>query len=181
MHSSKAATCAIATCLASLGSPTHATMQNASRNVLPLSIELTDVEIRLDRETGGGCTSRCVRYQVIVRGDGSVIYEDLALPPVPIRERIVSADEVVALVNEFVRARFFESPDRYIGRSFYVRDRDQLLLRGMAGADGPSWDLRLRLGQAVKSVHLYLDYPDDLARLRDRVDRLGGPEAWNGK
>ncbi|MGH9145127.1 MAG: DUF6438 domain-containing protein [Vicinamibacterales bacterium] len=139
---------------------------------------MSELEIQLDRDTGGGCLGRCVHYRVTIRGDGTVIYEDLANPRVARRQRVVTADDVLGLVNEFVRARFFDASDRYVRERFYVRQGDQLVLRGMAGADGPSWDLSLRMGRLAKSVHLYLGYPEYLAKLRDRVDHLGGPQAW---
>ena len=85
----------------------------------------------------------------------------------------------MALTNEFLAARFLEVPERFDGRSFYVLQGQQLLLRGTFGADGPEWDLSLRLGQLEKSVHLYADYPDALGRLRDRVDQIGGPRNWS--
>jgi hypothetical protein len=145
---------------------------------LPTTLELTDVEVGLVRTTSGGCPGRCIHYRVTIRGNGAVTYEDLAQPPVPPRKRSVSVEEVVALLNEFVGARFFEGPERYVGRSAYVHRDGRLLLRGRIGADGPAWDLSLRLGGMSKAVHLYLDYPDYLGTLRDRVDRIGGPQAW---
>jgi hypothetical protein len=167
-----------------VGQMLSATMQDPPQRPdrLPASIALSEVEIRLDRDTGGGCSGRCIRYRITVRGDGTVTYEDLALPPLPSRGRTVPVDDVVTLVNEFLRASFFDASDRYAGKSFYVREGNDLLLHGMSGgSDWPSWDLRLRVGQAVKSVHLYFDYPDDLGRLRDRVERLGGPQVWIAK
>jgi len=153
----------------------------ASRLTLPVSLELKDIEIVLVRETGGGCIGRCVHYRVTIRGDGAVTYEDFAQPPVLPRAHAVPVDDVVALMNEFVEARFFEIPDRYVGKSFYTRQDERLLLRGTAAADGPSWDLSIRLGGLVKAVHLYLDYPEYLGNLRERVDRIGGPQAWPAK
>ena len=108
-------------------------------------------------------------------------YEDLAYPPVPPRQRQISVDDVVTLANEFVGARFFEGPDGYWGRSFYVRQGEQLLWRGMSASDGPEWDLSFQLGRLTKSVHLYMDYPEHLGSLRDHVDRIGGPQAWSVK
>jgi Domain of unknown function (DUF6438) len=94
---------------------------------LPTSISLADLEIRLDPETGGSCLGRCVHYRITIRGDGTVTYEDLARPPVAPRERTVSVDDVVALANAFVRARFFEVSARCVGESFYERQGEQLL------------------------------------------------------
>jgi hypothetical protein len=153
----------------------------SSRVTLPSSLALTDIRISLLRNSGGGCLGRCVHYQVTIRGDGTLRYEDLADPPIPPRERTVPVAEVVALTNDLVGARFFDAPARYEGRSFYVLEGQQLLLRGRSAADGPEWDLSLRLGELEKSVHLYLDYPEHLGHLRDRVDQIGGPHSWPAK
>ncbi len=151
------------------------------RLMLPVSLTLSDIRIGLLLGGGGGCVGRCVHYRVTIRGDGTVRYEDLAQPPLPARERTIPSDEVVALTNEFLAARFFEASERYEGRSFYALQGDRLLLRGTAGADGPEWDLNLRLGGLEKSVHLYLDYPAQLGSLRDHIDQIGGPRSWGGK
>jgi hypothetical protein len=148
---------------------------------LPSSLALADIRIGLLRKSGGGCVGRCVYYQVSIRGDGTVRYEDLADPPLPPRERTVPAAEVIALTNDFVGARFFEAAARYEGRSFYVMQGQQLLLRQRGGADGAEWDLSLRLGGLEKSVHLYRDFPEHLGQLRDRVDQIGGPQSWTAR
>jgi hypothetical protein len=128
---------------------------------------------------GGGCVGRCVRYRVTVSGNGAVTYEDLVEDPQSVRrQRSISVDEVVALLNEFLRAGFLEARDRYVGASFYARQGGQLVLRVRGGADGTTWDLSLRVGGLRKSVHLYMDYPDALGKMRDRVENLGGPQAW---
>lgn len=164
----------IGTCLVAQGAA-------PTRPPLPTSLTLADIGIELLRDTGGGCFGRCVHYRVTIRGDGTVKYEDLAEPPLPSRERTISIDEVVALANEFLGANFLEASERYVGRSFYALQGDRLLLRGTGAADGPEWDLTLRLGSLEKSVHLYLDYPPQLGSLRDRVDRIGGPTSWTAQ
>ena len=128
-------------------------VQNAPSGVSPLpsSLPVADLEIRLDRNTGGGCVGRCVHYRITIRGDGSVTYADLAEPPVQPRRRTVAIDDVVSLANEFVRARFFDASERYVGESLYVREGDRLVLRGSGGADGPEWDLSFRLGGPSRS------------------------------
>ena len=134
------------------------------------------------RVGGGGCYGRCVHYRVTISGDGTVRYEDLASPPVPQRIRRVAVDEVVALANEFVRARFLEAyPVTYVGESFYVLQNGQLVLHGSGAIDIPTWDLSFRLGTLENSVHLEHGIPNHLGRLRDLVDKLGGPEAWTGR
>lgn len=50
----------------------------------------------------------CVNnYAVLIRGDGTVLYEGSGLLEVS-RTRSISPDDVVALVNEFLRARFLD-------------------------------------------------------------------------
>lgn len=150
--------------------------------VLPTSVSPNDVEIRMTRESHGGCPEpRCVHYRVTISGDGTVRYEDLASPPVPQRTRRVAVDDVVALTNEFVRARFLEAPGRFEGEGFYVVEKGELVLRRSGGIDLPTWNLRFRLGSHQNSVYLVHGIPDYLARLRDLVDKLGGPEAWTGR
>jgi hypothetical protein len=162
----------------SIGSRIAAQSPTAPHGALPIAVPLADVDIRLLRNTGGGCFGRCVHYQVTVRGDGTVRYEDLAAPPLPPKQRAIPEADVVALINEFVGARFFDAAERYVGRSFYALEGRQLQLRGSAGFDGPEWDLSLRLGEVEKSVHLYLGYPENLGQLRDHVDSIGGPKSW---
>jgi hypothetical protein len=146
---------------------------------LPLAVKLSEVEMRLNRFSGGGCLGRCIRYRVVVRGDGVVEYEDFGSEPRdPSHRRTIPIDEVVALVNQFVSARFFDAPAKYERERWYQREGDSLGLLGSGGADGPTWDLTLRLGTQVKTVRLYLAFPLDLARLRDAVDQMGGPTAW---
>jgi hypothetical protein len=150
--------------------------------VLPASISPNDVEIRMTRESGGGCPEpRCVHYRVTISGDGTVRYEDLATPPVPQRSRKVAVDEVVALANEFVRARFLEAPRRYAGKNFYVLQNGQLVLHASGAIDLPTWDLSFRLGTLQNSVHLEHEIPNYLGRLIDLVDKLGGPDAWTAR
>lgn len=153
----------------------------AQAPALPTSVSPDEVEIRMLRGGGGGCVGRCVNYRVTISGNGTVLYEDLASPPVPSRTRRVAVDDVVVLANEFVRARFFEAPERYVGQSFYVLQNGGLQLRGSGGADHPTWDVSFRLGPLQKSVHLEIGYPDYLGGLRDLVDKLGGPAAWAGQ
>jgi hypothetical protein len=43
-----------------------------------------------------------------------------------IRTRTVSGDEVIALVNEFLHARFFDALDKYWGDTSVARDGDKV-------------------------------------------------------
>jgi hypothetical protein len=90
----------------------------------------------------------------------------------------VSAEDVLALLNDFLQARFADAASSYMGVRHARREGDRVLLGMSSGADGSEWDLSLRLGDHRKTVHLYLGYPAELARVRDHMIQLGGPSAW---
>ena len=147
---------------------------------LPNSVKLSEVEIRLARTTTGGCSGRC-EYTVWVKGDGVVEYEAAGDGPHQRLQRRVPVEEVVSLVDAFVRARFFEAAPSYTGIRTARRDGDVIHFDAGAMTDGANWDLTLRLGTQTKTVRLYYGFPEELARLRDRVDKMGGPDAWPQK
>ena len=144
-------------------------------------IALGQVEIRLERMSGGGC-SHCGGfskiYDVAIRGDGAVEYRDGAEPD-RVNVRSVPADDVIALANEFIAAGFFEARESYRGKLGLVRQGNGVVLK-TAGADreAPEVRLTLRIGERVKRVSLIQDYPDALGRLPELVDRIGGPNMW---
>lgn len=150
--------------------------------VLPSSSKLSDVEIRLAYKSHGGCFGRCIRYAVVVRGEGIVEYEDLGAEPRDRpQRRTIPVDEVVSLVDAFVRARFFEAPAKYDYEPVARREGESIRFLQRGGADGPEWDLTFRVGTQVKTVHLYMGFPAEFGRLRDLVERIGGPKAWTVK
>jgi hypothetical protein len=144
-------------------------------------IALAQVEIRLERVSGGGC-SHCGGfsriYDVVIRGDGAVEYRDGAEPD-RVNVRTVSTDDVIALANEFIAAGFLEARESYRGKFGLVRQGNGVVLK-TAGADreAPEVRLTLRIGERVKRVSLIQDYPDALGRLPELVDRIGGPNMW---
>ena len=138
---------------------------------------LADIEVKLVREITGGCIDPCpLPYTVTIRGDGAVQYDG----PQGHHTRTVSPDDALALVNEFIQARFFTALDKYEACcGTLVRHGDTVELGGMAGgADAPYAALTLKIGARTKTVILRENYPPELGRLPDLVDRLGGPAIW---
>jgi hypothetical protein len=162
---------ALAVCLLCIDAPAFA------------EIALTQVEIRLERMSGGGC-SHCGRfssiYEVVIRGDGTVEYRDAGERDL-VHVRSVSTDDVIALANEFIAAGFLEARESYRGKFGLVREGNGVLLKGF-GADREAAETRLmlRIGDRVKRVSLVEDYPEALGRLPELVDRIGGPNVWAG-
>jgi len=152
----------------------------AARSALA-GIGLGQVEIRLERMSGGGC-SHCGGfsriYDVVIRGDGVIEYRDGAEPD-RVNVRNVSVDDVIALANEFIAAGFLEARESYRGKLGLVRDGNGVNLKTVTtDREAPETRLTLRLGDRVKRVDLIADYPDALGRLPELVDRIGGPNAW---
>jgi hypothetical protein len=145
---------------------------------LPTMAKLSEVEIHLTFRTGGGCAGRCIAYRVAIRGDGSVEYEDIGGEPRdPLRRRSVAIDEVVSLVNEFLRARFVDARSVYNNVPIAERQGDslQFLARGASGSEST---LTLRVATWTKTVQLNFGYPQDYARLLALVELIAGPSAW---
>jgi hypothetical protein len=117
-----------------------------------------------------------------LRGDGLVELEELPWGPTrpkpEVRRRSIESDQIVRLVNEFLRARFFEASDHY-NEVFVATQKENVLTFGISGGVGAGWvDLTLRLGPAVKTVRLGENMPMELGSLKDHIWRIGGPEAW---
>jgi hypothetical protein len=147
-------------------------------------IALTQVEIKLERMSGGGC-SHCggfsKSYDVVIRGDGTVEYRDGGEPD-HVSVRSVSTDDVIVLANEFIAAGFLEARDAYRGKFGLVRQGNGVLLKNFGPkSDAPEIRLMVRIGERVKRVSLVEDYPEALGRLPELVDRMGGPNAWAGR
>lgn len=155
------------------------TTASALAQVVPLS----HVEIRLQRYgPGGGCFGPCQRppgseYRIIIRGDGTVEYREKPEPE-PMQVRVISTDDVIALVNEFVAAGFLDAREHYVGKIELVRKDDGVMLQGSGSSEAPGVRLRLKIGDTVKEVNLVADYPQALGRLIELVDRIGGPQTW---
>jgi hypothetical protein len=147
-------------------------------------IPLGQVEIRLERMSGGGC-SHCggfsKSYDVVIRGDGTIEYRDGGEPD-HVSVRNVSTDDVIALVNEFIAAGFLEARDAYRGKFGLVRQGNGVQLKNSGPkSEAPEIRLMLRIGDRVKRVSLVEDYPEALGRLPELVDRVGGPNSWMGR
>lgn len=147
-------------------------------------IALTQVEIKLERMSGGGC-SHCggfsKSYDVVIRGDGTIEYRDGGEPD-HVSVRSVSTDDVIALANQFIAAGFLEARDSYRGKFGLVRQGNGVQLKNAGPkSEAPEIRLMLRIGERVKRVSLVEDYPEPLGRLPELVDRIGGPNSWMGR
>ena len=142
------------------------------------SFPLSEIEVTMTRHPHG-CAPGCRDYTVTIIGNGLVRYNGRS-PIEGTRTRTISVDDVVTLVNQMLRAYFFDAVDRYEGTSLLVRNGDAVELHGRGGS-GPWADVTLRLGDRRKAVRLERDYPIELERLSEMIDTIGGPDAWTRK
>lgn len=142
------------------------------------SYDLGGVSITLERTE---CFGTCPSYRVVVSGNGDVVFEGLGfVDAIGVHQAAIELDDFVALVNEFLRVRFFDALDRYEGRQLVQRRGDKLFMYSQTESDHPSTILTIRLGDHEKTVVLYNNYPSDLKSLADAVDSAAKTEQWVG-
>ena len=134
----------------------------------------------MDVSSGGGCLGRCGQHRGVVRGSGIIDYVDLGGEPrdAP-RRRTIDAAQIISLLNEFLEARFLDARDAYRERPLVVRregSRSGSVRRVPLMC--PPTRCRCALVPLLRPCVLYWGNPKDLERLRDVVERLGGPSAW---
>jgi hypothetical protein len=162
------------------GDALDAVAQRATSVRLPAEVPLSDIEMTLELQAGGGgCLGRCMAYRVVIHGTGLVDFDDLGGEPrTPHQQRTLAPDETLSLLNDFLSARFFDRPSSDSGRQMAQRNGDSVQILQRGSIDGAFWILSLQLGQQRKAVRLVLDEPDELKRLRERMIAIGGPDAW---
>lgn len=155
--------------------------QATSAVPLPTILKPLDIEIQLAYEGHGGCFKRCMRYRITLRGDGSVQYDDLGGEPrEPSRRRRASMDETLSIVNELLQAGVTDAPLAPEGRPLLSRDGESLKLEFRGGGE-EEWNILLRLGGWTKALKLKRESPLPFMRVRDRIVRIGGPNAWRAE
>jgi hypothetical protein len=136
----------------------------------------SDISIGLERTP---CFGGCPVYRLTVSGDGTVEYQGTRfVDTIGAARGTVDVDQVVLLVNEFLRVRFFGAMDRYAGEERVRRSGSGFLLESITVTDLPSQILTLKLGDRSKRVVLYDNVPVELAALPDLVDRTLRADQW---
>jgi len=171
-----------------LGSAGSAERQNTTAQMLlPESAPLSEIEIQWQDGGGDGCgaidIAECNYHRITVRGDGLVALEELGWSAnaavVGPRQRSIPTDNVVALLDDLLKARFLEAPSTFAGRRTAVRKGDSAFFYSMGGGAGWRWvDLTLRVGANAKTVRLDDQTPQDMRTVERRIWDIGGPKTW---
>jgi Domain of unknown function (DUF6438) len=157
----------------------------------PDVIPLSAVSIRFERpHPGGGCLGLCSSYSFTIDGTGLVSYQSAGYYPPGPRTKQIGTEEVIALVNEFLRVHFLEALSIYAVPAGLIRrvDGGLQLLGYSPGADNAYQRLTLHLANRTNTVTLFDPqrngppvYPIELFQLAERLDKIGGARAWQGK
>ena len=148
-------------------------------NVPVPSYPLASVVVKLERTQ---CFGPCPIDSITVRGDGVVEYEgNNFVETVGHRTATIAVDQVVSLVNEFLRVRFFDVLTKYAAGEVVVLEGQALLprTRGVI-ADAPSVVLTFHLGERAKTVTLYEQLPGGARFLGELRRSYDGFSAWVG-
>lgn len=127
------------------------------------------------------CLGSCPAYRIKIRGNGEVEYEGKRFVKVMgIRKANLHPQEVLKLVNELLRVRFFDAASEYADLDTISSDGGRLTLVSIVTTDGPSALLELRIGKHEKRVRLYDNYPQELGAIPQLIDQTVLIEQWIG-
>jgi Domain of unknown function (DUF6438) len=129
----------------------------------------------------GTCFGSCPSYRVTIHGTGEVEYEGLnCVVTLGVERGTVSRELALDLVNDLLRAHFFDAPSEYVVLDQIRNSDGRLEVGGPYVSDGPSTYLQLRLGRHENRVRLYNHYPDDLKAITEKIDGAVNIEQWIG-
>jgi len=127
------------------------------------------------------CLGSCPVYRIAIKGDGAVEYEGKHFVKVMgIRKGNLHTHEVLKLVNELLRVRFFDAASEYVVRDAINSYDGKLTLNSIVSTDGPSALLQMRIGKHEKRVRLYDNYPQELGAIPQLIDQTVLIEQWIG-
>ena len=133
----------------------------------PTTNNLTDLVITLERTA---CFGACPVYQLIVYGDGTVVYEGTEFVRViGIRTTVISQEKVRQLVSEFEGINYFALSDSY---------------EDYMATDLPFAITSIRIDGSTKTVRHYhgdLSAPEELTTLENRIDEIVDSSQWTVK
>lgn len=155
-----------------------ATQQEIVAEYSRKEIDPRQIVITLERTA---CFGSCPSYRVTITGSGEVEYEGRSLVKiVGIRKGTLEKQEVLKLVDELLRAHFFDAASEYATRDMILSQDGRLTLGSTVLTDAPNTFLQVRIGKYGKRVRLYDNYPQELGAIPDRIDQAVDIEQWIG-
>jgi hypothetical protein len=152
---------------------------SAQLAALPVEPRYEPAKVRVELERKGCMDSACRVYRISIDGNGRVEYTGIRSVAVEgKRTREIDPAHVVGLVNEFLRARFFDALNEYDEVEQVARIEDHLVFVNEVKTDLPWFVLSLKLGDRTKTVRLRDHYPAELGSLAEAVDRTAEVQSW---
>lgn len=146
------------------------TLYSATAPRGPQVHDLKAVKMSLQRTS---CFGGCPAYSVVVQGNGTVLYEGAACitDKEPCTAQL-DREEVIELLNAFLRVHFFDLRDEYDGTPIYTPwvGEDKFIIQTPRTTDLRSAILLLKIDDRTKAVRLRDGIPKELEELGQMMD-----------
>jgi hypothetical protein len=97
-----------------------------------------------------------------------------------VRKGNLQQEEVLKIVTELLRVRFFDAAAEYEVRDAIHSYDGKLTLASTIVTDGPTTFLEMRIGEHSKRVRLYSNFPQELGAIPQLIDQIVQVEQWIG-
>jgi hypothetical protein len=118
------------------------------------------------------CYGTCPVYTLMIKGDGSVVYEGKDFVKVKGKQTSnISEDDVKQLIDEFYEMDYFSLEDSYTYK--VNKDGIRTLVQ-----DLPTTKTSITIEGKTKSVENYYGAPEKLKVLEDKIDEMCNTMQW---
>lgn len=141
---------------------------------------LKNLTIRLKRS---GCLGPCPVYELIIHGNGEVIYNgEYFVKEIGIRKDKISQSQIFTLFKYAIKIGFFELKSEYNTESYYELDKNGMVQYSESMiTDLPTYEVEIKIGNKKKEIIDYLGAPKRLRQFENMIDKICKSERWIGK
>ena len=141
---------------------------------------LKNIIIRLKR---GTCLGPCPVYELIIHGNGEVIYNGkYFVKEVGIRKDKISQTQILRLFKYAVEIGFFELKSKYDIENNYILDKKGMVqCSEIIITDLPAREVEIKIGNRKKKIFDHIGAPKRLRQFENMIDRICKSDRWIGK
>lgn len=141
---------------------------------------LKSLMIRLKR---GPCFGTCPIYELIIYGNGEVIYNgERFKKEIGTRKDKIPQTQILRLFKYAMNIGFFEMKSKYDIEYVCMLDKNgRVQYSEVMVAYLPTYEVEIKIGNKKKKIIDYLGAPKRLRQFENLVDRICKSERWIGK
>lgn len=141
---------------------------------------LKNLIIRLKR---GMCLGTCPVYELILHGNGEVIYNgECFVKEIGVRKDKISQTQILKLFKYAIEIGFFELKSEYNTENYYKLDKNGMVQHSKSTiTDLPTYEVEIKIGNKKKKIIEYLGAPKRLRQFENMIDRICKSERWIGQ